>query len=160
MSRQITLSAPGSGYSGVFVADRSDDLSNAIVRSMVGGYRNLGRTDRGKIQTGRSLYRPKFEYALTGLANADNAAALSYFLALMQTNPNQQFVLLDEWERIDALELAWNNRLLLSGSTITIAGRNRSFFSTNVKLFLLGDAPGVRQDAGGFHRYTFGASEV
>lgn len=157
--RKVIISAPGSASSELFTAKAGEDAPNIVVRTSSGGREALGRSVLGKLRVGRSNTKPKFEYAFSGLARLSDIVILNYFLKVKENSPDQQIVLQDEWSRIDAIELAWNNRSLLSGSSITVSGRTLSHFLTNVELFTRGGEP-IKEVGGGLYSYNFFASEV
>ncbi len=157
--RKVIISAPGSASSQLFTARSGEDALNIIVRTTSGGREVLGRSVLGKLRVGRSNTKPKFEYAFSGLARLSDITILNYFLKVKEDTPDQQIVLQDEWSRIDAIELAWNNRSLLPGSSITVSGRTLSHFLTKVELFTRGGEP-IKEVGGGFYAYNFFASEI
>jgi len=157
--RKVILSAPGSASSEIFTIKAGEDAPNIVIRTQTAGREFLGRSVLGKIRVGRSNTKPKFEYAFNGLARLPEIVILNYFLNVKENTPDQQIVLQDEWFRIDSVQLAWNNRSLLSGSSITVSGRTMSHFLTNVELFVRGGEP-IKELGGGLYSYNFFASEV
>jgi len=157
--KRVIISAPGSASSELFIAKAGEDAQNIIVRTPSAGREFLGRSVLGRIRVGRSNTKPKFEYAFNGLARLSDIAVLNYFLNVKEDNPNQQIVLQDEWARIDSIQLAWNNRSIVSGSSIVAGGRTLSHFLTNVELFVNG-GEAIKEVGGGLYSYNFFASEV
>lgn len=159
MTRNITLTAPGSALTTPFIVEQGEVAVTIIARTESGGREFLGRSASGKIRIGRSNTRPRFEYAVSGLGRLEDVTLLRYLLAVKQNTPDQQIVLEDRWARVDQIELAWNNRSLISGSTITVSGRQLSYFSTNVELFKNGGAA-IQEAGGGLYTFDFFASET
>jgi len=157
--RKVVISAPGSASSELFTVKAGEDAPNIVVRTSSAGREFLGRSVTGKIKVGRSNTKPKFDYAFNGLARLSEIAVLNYLLSVKEDNPNQQIVLQDEWTRIDAIQLAWNNRVIVSGSSIVAGGRTISHFLTNVELFVNSGEP-IKEVGGGLYSYNFFASEV
>lgn len=157
--KRVIISAPGSASSELFTIMAGADATNIAVRTQSAGREFLGRSVLGKIRVGRSNTKPKFEYAFSGLARFDAVVVLNYFLNIKENTPDQQIVLQDQWARIDSIQMAWNNRVLLAGSSLTVSGRVVSHFLTNVELFTRGEEA-IKELGGGLYSYNFFASEV
>jgi hypothetical protein len=119
-TRRLTLTSPGSGLPDL-VMDRAGDIAG-WKRSQVGGYRSGGKTLAGQTKLERAGHKPFYVWTVQLRATRAELAIVERLQALMENSGTTAMLLRDEFEYVDLLKAGWNQRAILTDSTVTING--------------------------------------
>lgn len=156
-TKQITLAIPGSGLSNLVLRQGQDE--GWYNRAIAGGYRSEGKTRLGSTRLNRDGFKPYFVWSIATMIRETDLALAERIYSTIQNAPTTQVVLTDEFSYVDQLQASWHNRTVVSGSTKTLGGIQRSLCSFNV-LLQFDESQAIKVLGGGFHLLSFTAEEI
>lgn len=157
--RYVNLSAPGA-TTEILTIKAGENARALVQRTEIGGRSVAGRSAIGKLLLERNNIARKFVYSFQGLAYEADARLLQYFSTLLETNPQQQFLLEDRWELVPEPANTWHTRQIISGTEQIFRGLEFSYISLLVLIFPIDGTPVVESVGGGLFQFAFTAQEI
>lgn len=134
-ARQIILTLPSVPSIAPIICSAHSDGDFVVQTSVVNLKKSGGFTAGGGLKVNRlGAFNPKTIWVVKALVETEAIAAQYRELVFLQQEPPYlgQVVLIDQHDRVNSRETGWGSRSLVSGSTVTVGGIERSQVAARV----------------------------
>jgi hypothetical protein len=138
--------------------DRAGDIT-AWKRSQIGGYRSGGKTLAGQTKLERARHKPFYVWTVQLRATRAELAIVERLHALMEADPTIAMTLRDEFEYVDLLKAGWNQRAIITDSTVAIGSVSMALCTFPV-LLQLDEQDHAKYLGAGRYEITFSLEEI
>jgi len=138
--------------------DRAGDISE-WKRSQLGGYRSGGKTLQGQTKLERAGHKPFYVWTVQMRGSRETLAIVERLHALMENSGTTSMFLKDEFEYVDLLKASWNQRAIVTDSTMAIGGVSMALCTFPV-LLQLDEQEHSKYLGGGRYDLIFSMEEI